>query len=177
MQLAIDWTLLRPEAVPFVLFGLRATDLTLSTLRTLSLIRGRAVQAWILGALGSGLFVLAASGLLANLENWQNLVAYAAGFATGNVIGLTLERAVLPGHNLMRIYSAGRGDAIAAALRSVGRGVTELPARGLSGMVDLIHCYVPRTQSRRVRRRVVAVDPEAVINVESVRSLVGGWGT
>ncbi len=44
-------------------------------------------------------------------------------------------------------------------------------------MVELIFCYVPRRQAQRARRRVVAIDPEAVITVENVRALVGGWGT
>ncbi len=108
MSLAIDWASLRPEAVPFILFGLRALDLTLSTFRVLALIRGRAKLAWMVGASEAVLFVLGASGLLSNLSDWRNILAYAAGFATGNVIGLTLERGLMPGHSLLRIYSAGR---------------------------------------------------------------------
>lgn len=177
MSLSVDWTALRPEAIPFVLFGLRAVDLTLSTLRMLALIRGRAKLAWVVGATEAVLFVLGASGLLSNLGDWRNILAYAAGFATGNVIGLTLESRLMPGHSLLRIYSAGRGEAVASALREIGRGVTELPARGLEGMVELIFCYVPRAQARKARRRVVAIDPEAVITDENVRALVGGWGT
>ena len=177
MSLAIDWAALRPEAIPLVLFGLRALDLTLSTFRVLALIRGRAKLAWVVGASEAILFVLGASGLLSNLSDWRNILAYAAGFATGNVIGLTLERGLMPGHSLLRIYSAGRGEAAASALREIGRGVTELSARGLEGMVELIYCYVPRRQAQRARRRVLAIDPEAVITVENVRALVGGWGT
>lgn len=177
MTFAIDWTALRPEAIPFVLFGLRSVDLTLSTLRLVALIRGRGRVAWVVAVFEAVLFVLGAAGLLSNLGNPWNILAYAAGFATGNVIGMTLERGLMPGHSMLRIYSAGRGGAIAAALREFGRGVTEIPTRGLEGMVDLIFCYVPRTQSRRARRQVVAIDPAAVITVENVRALVGGWGT
>lgn len=176
MSLSIDWTALRPEAIPFVLFGLRALDLTLATLRVMALIRGRARLAWIVGAFEAVLFVLGAAGLLTNLSNPWNILAYAGGFATGNVIGMTLERGLMPGHSLLRIYSAGRGEQLAAGLRKVGRGVTEVPARGREGMVDLIFCYVPSGQSRRAQRQAMAIDPEAVINVENVRALVGGWG-
>lgn len=176
MTFSIDWTALRPEAIPFVLFGLRAFDLTLATLRVMALIRGRARLAWIMGVFEAMLFVLGAAGLLGNLNNPWNILAYAGGFATGNVLGLTLERGLMPGHSLLRIYSAGRGEQLASGLRQFGRGVTEAPARGMQGMVDLIFCYVPRGQSRRAQRQVLAIDPDAVINVENVRALVGGWG-
>lgn len=177
MNLAIDWGALPPNAVPLLLFVLRASDVTLGTLCMLSLIRGRPRSAWFFGLFASTLFVLGAAGLLTHLNDWRNVLAYAAGYATGNVIGVTLEQGLMPGHRLLRIYSTGRGAAIAAALRAVGRGATELPASGVAGMVDLILCYVPIRQSRRVRRQVVAIDPEAVITVENVRALVGGWGT
>jgi uncharacterized protein YebE (UPF0316 family) len=177
MNLAIDWEALSPGAIPLILFGLRSLDLTLATVRMLSLIRGRAKLAWVLGVIESCLFVLGAAGLLSNLSDFRNVLAYAAGFATGIVIGLTLEQGLMPGHSLLRIYSAARGSAIVDALRGVGRGATEVPSRGLTGMVDLILCYVPRRQSGKVRRQVIAIDPDAVITAESVRALVGGWGT
>jgi uncharacterized protein YebE (UPF0316 family) len=175
MSPAIDWNALRPELVPVLLFVLRAADLTLATLRMLALIRGRAVVAWVLGFFEAGIFVLGAAGLLANLTNLWIVAAYAAGFGTGNVIGMTLERLLLPSHNLVRVYSAGRGPGMTEALRQFGRGVTEVSARGLSGTVDVLYAMVRKRQVPKLRRQIVAIDPEAVVTIESVRSLVGGW--
>jgi uncharacterized protein YebE (UPF0316 family) len=175
MSVAIDWGVLRPEFVPVVLFGLRAGGLTLSTLRMLSLIRGRALAAWVLGFFEAGIFVLGAAGLLTNLSNPWNIVAYAAGYGTGIVTGMTLERLLLPSHDLVRVYSAGRGPGITEALRRFGRGVTEVSARGLSGTVEVLYATVRRRQVRKLRRQILAIDPEAVVTIETVRSLVGGW--
>lgn len=175
MNWAIDWAALRPEYLPLFLFGLRAIDLTLATFRLLAVIRGRAWLAWFVGFFEAGIFVLGAAGLLANLAKPWSIAAYAAGFAAGNVIGMTLERVLLPGYSLLRIYSAGRGTRLAETLRGLGSGVTEVPARGLAGTVDLLFTFVRKRHVRRVRRHVLAADPQAVITVENVRSLVGGW--
>jgi uncharacterized protein YebE (UPF0316 family) len=171
----IDWVALSPVGVLVLLFSLRAADLTLATLRMLAVVRGRSIVAWILGFFGALLFILGAAGLLANLSQPLSILAYAAGFATGTALGLTLERQFLPANSLVRIYSPTRGSAIAAALREAGRGATEIPGRGRGGMVDLIFTYIRRRQENRVRREIRKLDPEAVMTVENVKVLAGGW--
>lgn len=171
----IDWLTLSPDAVLMVLFALRTADLTLGTLRVLAIVRGRPTVAWLLGFFGAILFILGVGGLLANLAQPLSIVAYAAGFATGTAMGLTLERRLLPANSLVRIYSPARGRAIASALREVGRGATEVPARGRSGTIDMIFTYIRRRQENRVRREIRKLDPEAVMTVENVRVLAGGW--
>ena len=171
----IDWLALSPGAVLALLFGLRAADLTLAVLRVLAVVRGRPTLAWFLGFFEAILFILGAAGLLANLTQPMSILAYAAGFATGTAIGMTLERRFLPANSLVRIYSPARGQVIASALRAKGRGATEVPSRGRGGMVDLIYTYVRRRQENRVRKEIRALDAEAVMTVENVRVLAGGW--
>ncbi len=171
----IDWLQLSPGGVLLVLFALRAADLTLATLRMLAIVRGLRAVAWFFGFFASIFFILGAAGLLANLAQPLSILAYAAGFATGTVVGLTLERQFLPANSLVRIYSATRGGAIAAALRQAGRGATEVPARGRGGTVDVIFTYIRRRQENRVRKEIRSLDPEVVMTVENVRVLAGGW--
>ena len=171
----IDWLALSPGGVLLLLFVLRAADLTLATLRTLAIIRGQRALAWFLGFFASFFFILGAAGLLSNLSQPLSILAYAAGFATGTVLGLTLERQFLPANSLVRIYSPSRGGAIASALRKAGRGATEVAARGRGGPVDMIFTYIRRRQENRVRKEIRALDPEVVMTVENVRVLAGGW--
>jgi len=171
----IDWLALSPMGVLALLFTLRAADMSLATLRMLAVVRGRPIVAWILGFFGALLFILGAAGLLANLSQPLSILAYAAGFATGTALGLTLERQFLPANSLIRIYSPARGGEIASALRQAGRGATEVPGRGRGGVVDLIFTYIRRRQENRVRRDIRKLDPEAVMTVENVKVLAGGW--
>lgn len=171
----IDWLALSPGGVLALLFALRAADLTLATLRVLAIVRGRPILAWFLGFTGATLFILGAAGLLANLSQPLSILAYAAGFATGTAVGMTLERQFLPANSLVRMYSPSRGRAISSALREIGRGATEVPGRGRGGTVDVIFTYIRRRQENRVRREIRIMDPEAVMTVENVRVLAGGW--
>lgn len=172
---SIPWDLLPQEILPVVIYLLRTFDLTVSTLRMLLIVRGKAAAAWITGFIQALSFILGIAGVLSNLHNPLNLVAYAAGFATGNVIGITIESKVAPGHSLMRITSPERGNLIAETLRELGRGVTEVFAQGKHGMVSLIYCYVPRREVKRTKNQIVVLDPDVFITVENVRELHGGW--
>ena len=174
-SVGIDWGALSPALVLLLLFLLRAGDLTLATLRMLAVMRGRRLSAWLLGLLQAGFFLLGAAGLLSNLQNPFNLLAYAAGFATGNVLGLSLENRLAPGHCRLRVSSQDRGQAVLHSLWDAGWGATESAGRGQGGTVGYILCYVPRRALGRVQRSIQQADPQAFISVQYVRALQGGW--
>ena len=70
--------------------------MTLDTLRVLMVMRGKKGTAWILGFFQSVIFVLAITRCSSNLDNPLNMIGYAAGFATGNVVGMLIEEARWP---------------------------------------------------------------------------------
>ncbi len=157
------------------IFLLRTVDVTIATLRMFMVARGNRAAAWIAAALQSLIFITLISGLLSNLQNPLNLIAFAAGFATGNVLGVTIESRLAPGHSLMRIVSAKRGKAIVESLHREQRGATEIPAAGMSGMVSLILSFIPRREVKGAAESIIDLDPEAYISAENVRLLGGGW--
>src|SRR3990172_306265 len=85
------WATIPPTLVPLAIFLLRTTDLTLSTMRMLAVLRGRRLVAWLLGFVGALLFVSAIAGVLTGLPTAWSLLAYAAGYATGSLVGMTIE--------------------------------------------------------------------------------------
>jgi uncharacterized protein YebE (UPF0316 family) len=165
-----------PQAwLPLAIFFLRCTDTTLATLRLLAVIRGRKFIAWTLGFSQSLLFITAISGVFAHLQNPINILAYVAGMAGGNVLGMAIESKLAPGHSLLRILSPARGEAIVQELRRQGHGVTELPGHGMMGTVSMILCFVPRRRIKAAKHLILAADPKAFITSENVRELRGGW--
>lgn len=171
----IPWDALPIWLIPILIFLLRATDLTLATLRTLSVLHGRRLSAWVLGFFQAIFFLAGVVGVLGNLDHWINLVAYAAGMATGSAIGMTIESFYAPGHSTLRVISSTKGNAIADALRSSNRGVTEVTARGLSGTVEVIWCNLRRKEARKTCHVVTEIDAEAFVTEDSIKSLHGGW--
>jgi uncharacterized protein YebE (UPF0316 family) len=158
-----------------LIFLLRVTDMALDTLRVLMVMRGRKGIAWILGFFQSAIFILAISSVLTHLDNPLNVIGYAAGFATGNVVGMWIEEWLAIGHVSITIVSSRRGAAIADHLRAEGFAVTEIPARGKDGMVSLLTCSVLRKNVADVRNLVNEIDAEAFITAEDVRPVRRGF--
>lgn len=158
-----------------LIFSLRVVDMTLDTLRMLMVLRGRRLPAWVLGFFQALVFVLAISTVLQGLDNPLYLVGYAAGFASGNVVGMLIEERIALGHIHLRVISSRRGDAIAERLREDGYAVTQISARGREGMVMVLTLDVLRKNIARVRAIVQSVDENAFLTSEDVRPLRRGF--
>jgi uncharacterized protein YebE (UPF0316 family) len=171
--------LITPETVLFALgiFGLRLVNQALDTVRFLMTIRGRNGVAWVLGFLETTIWVLTLSAVISQLNNILYVVAYSAGFATGNTVGVLIEGRLALGHMFLRIISPKRGSAIAKKLRKEGYGVTEIPARGKSGTVTILNVSVRRREVKKVHELAQKVDSSAFISSEETRPLRRGfWG-
>jgi uncharacterized protein YebE (UPF0316 family) len=158
-----------------LIFALRVSDMTLDTLRVLVVMRGRKGIAWVLGFCQALIFVIAISTVLSNLDNPLNILGYAAGFATGNVVGMLIEERLAIGHIQLSIISPRRGAALAERLRAEGYAITEISARGKDGVVTLLSCSVLRKNVAKVQQLVNEVDDSAFITAEDVRSVRRGF--
>ena len=157
------------------IFCLRVGDMTLDTIRMLFVVRGRKGLAWTLGFFQSLIFVVAISTVLANLTNPINIIGYAAGFATGNVVGMLIEERLAIGHIHLTIMSPLRGAKIGDLLRKSGFGVSEQSARGRDGVVALLHCNVLRKDLSTAETIIIEADPEAIVTAEDVRPVQRGF--
>lgn len=158
-----------------MIFSLRVGDMSLDTLRVLFVVRGKKGIAWVLGFFQSMLFVIAITTVLAQLDNPLNVLGYAAGFATGNVLGMLIEERLAVGHIQLMIFSTNRGAAICDSLRIAGFGVTEVAGRGKNGTVSVILTNVFRKDVDRLETIILETDPEAFVTREDVRPMRRGF--
>ena len=161
-----------------IIFALRVVDVSLYTIRLMMVVRGRKLLAWVLGFCKATVYVAAILAVLANLDNWLNVAGYAAGFATGNVVGMWLEGKLAIGITHLRVISPRRGTGIVEQLRKAGYAVTEIAGQGKDGMVTVLNCGVRRREAGRVVRMVTDIDEQAFITEEPVRLVWKGfWGS
>ncbi len=158
-----------------LIFALRIVDVSIATVRMLVIIRGERLMAWVLGFFQALVFVVAIRQIFANLDNVWNMVGYAAGFATGTVVGMWLEERLAMGYSHIRVISPGRGAVLAQRLREAGFAVTEVAGRGRDGTVNVLNLTVQRKRVPEIRRLVTNFDPKAFITVEDVRPLRRGY--
>jgi uncharacterized protein YebE (UPF0316 family) len=158
-----------------VIFWLRVADVTLGTLRTVAIVKGHITPAVLLGFFELLIWVAAISQVIARLhESWWLALAYAAGFAAGNGVGLAFERGLSRGTAVIRILSQQRGDAIAELLRNDGHSVTTFEGSGGEGRVTMVHVMAPRRDSRKVVTTARSVDPDLVYVSEPAHETNGG---
>jgi uncharacterized protein YebE (UPF0316 family) len=157
------------------IFLLRLCDIVLDTYRGRFSGRGNRSFSWILGFFQSLVFIFAVALTVANFRNLLNPIAYAAGFATGLVLGLALEERLAIANIHFTIISSLRGVAIAEQLRTDGYAVTEIPARGRNGTVTMLHVDVSRKDLDNIETIVLEADPEAFVTFENIRPLRRGF--
>ncbi len=164
-----------PWVVALVIFIVRVVNMTLDTVRMLTVVRGMKTITFILGVLETMLFVIALGSVINDLDNPLNILAYSLGFATGNVIGMTIEKRLAFGFINLTIISAMHGQEMATKIRELGYAVTEIPARGKDGTVEVLECSVQRKDALEVQNIARQVDPNAFITSRDIHPVWRGY--
>lgn len=146
----------------------RIVDVSLGTLRTISVVNGRALMAWILGFFEILIWIVVVSQVIQNLSEPVYAVAYALGFATGNYAGIWVEQRIALGEQMVRIFTR-KGSEIATSLRNDGYTLTEFKGEGRDGMVSMLFIETPRRRVRRLLERISRLDPYSFCIVDDVR--------
>lgn len=159
-----------------VIFALRVTDVSIGTVRMIYAVRGLRLPAAALGLIESGVFILAISRVLVNIQThpW-NMLGYACGFAAGNAVGITIEQWIGSGWAMARVISRERSQALLAALRDAGFGVTAVDGKGRQGEVLILFVVARRRRIEDMFRLVREMDPEAFVTTEAVNIASGGY--
>ncbi len=139
--------------IALLIFVVRAISTSLDTLRLILTLRSNKFWVWVLGFFNSMIWVLTFAFVLRDIDNIVTVVLYAAGFATGNVIGMWIEDKLAIGFAEIRVISPKWGAAILEVLRENNYAVTEIPGRGKDGMVSVITSSVRRNKVQDFQER------------------------
>jgi len=157
-----------PALGALLVFFMRVADVSLGAIRIVMLVRGRKWIAGILGFFESLVWVLAAGLVLTNLGSPLRIMAFAAGFAVGTVLGGTVEGWIAMGQSVLRVITPMNTPEVAPALRAAGFGVTVLNAEGRNGEVQLAFTVVPRRRNSEVLTIIHKHNPDAFVTLEDV---------
>jgi len=164
-----------PWLVAGAIFLIRVLNMAVDTIRMLTVMRGMRTITWILGVLQTVLFIVALGSVINDLDNPLNILSYSVGFATGNVIGMMIEKRLAFGFINMTIISSMRGQELAEQLRAGGHAVTEIPARGKDGTVEILETSVQRKYAPGVKDLVMQIDPSAFITSRDIQPMHRGY--
>ncbi len=158
-----------------LVFAARVLDVSLGTIRTISIIQGRTVLAFLLGFIEISVWIGVISAVIGQVQASPALgVFYALGFATGNVVGITIERRLAMGSIVIKIMAREKAPVLAEAIRKMGFGVTEFQGRGMQGTVTELYIVCARKQFSGIMKEVRKIDPDVYFVTEAVGTLGSG---
>ncbi len=160
--------------IPLFIFLARVSDVTIGTIRIVFISKGYKALAPILGFFEVFIWIIAMGKIMQNLDNWLYYIAYAAGFATGNYIGLLLEEHLALGFINLRIITQRDGSNLIKRLSDEGFGVTQIEADGSQGKVHIIYCIVKRNAYKEVISLIYKYNPKAFYTIEDIRYISKG---
>jgi uncharacterized protein YebE (UPF0316 family) len=133
--------------------------------------RGNKVIAPILGFFMILIWLVAITRIMENLDNVTTYIAYAAGFAVGNYVGLRVEEKLAMGLQIIRIVTGKNANELISNLRGKGYGVTAVDAEGKDGPVHVIFLIIKRQLAKDIISVVNEYNPKAFYSIEDVRSV------
>ncbi|MBT8203352.1 MAG: DUF2179 domain-containing protein [Acidimicrobiia bacterium] len=156
--------------ISVAIFVARLADQSIGTMRIIFLMRGRRAISGILGFFESGIWLLAVSQVVTNVDEPIKVIAFAGGFGAGTALGGTVERWLAIGQGVLRVVSPFDTPQAAAALRQAGFAVSVINGEGRNGPVRLAFSVVPRKRKYEALDIVRAVNPEAFVTFEDVET-------
>ncbi|HUX53502.1 MAG TPA: DUF2179 domain-containing protein [Williamwhitmania sp.] len=160
--------------LPLIIFFARICDVTIGTMRIILVSKGQRNIAPFLGFFEVFIWILAIGQIMSHLNNFFCYIGYAAGFATGNYIGMLVEEKVAMGTLLIRIITPKDATELLENLHTLGYGATSFDATGRDGKVNIIYTIVNRTQLKRVEEVIMTFNPHAFYSIEDLRSVKNG---
>lgn len=160
--------------MPLLIFLSRIIDVSVGTLRIIFVSRGKKYLAPLLGFVEVSIWVLAITQVMNNLNNIPCFLAFAAGFAAGNYVGMLIEEKLALGMLVVRIILVEDECMLTRRLTNAGYGITVINARGANGEVKLIYSIIKRKNLNKVVNIIDTCNSKAFYSVEDIRGVNKG---
>ena len=160
--------------LPALVFFAETLVLTLATLRTITIARGKKLPAAVLGFFEVSIWLFAVGQVMQNLSNLGCAAAFAAGFSLGNFLGVLIEQKLAIGNLYVQITTKRDASLLIEELRTAGYGVTKVDGRGATGPVELVITIVQRKELAKVTTIIQNFDSNAFYAVHDLQTATEG---
>jgi uncharacterized protein YebE (UPF0316 family) len=154
--------------LPLFIFLARICDVSLDTLRIIFISKGYKFIAPFIGFFEILIWIVVITRIMQNLDNWCCYIAYAAGFATDNFVGMLLDEKLAIGYEMIRVITKKDAHELTNALRKAGYGVTSVNAMGMQGEVGILYIVISRKKLKEIVGMIHEYNPNAFYTIESV---------
>lgn len=145
------------------------------TIRMILTLKGQRYLAAGLSTIEVVVYVVRLGLVLENLNEIQNLIAYALGYGIGVIVGMKIEEKLALGYITINVITKEYDLDLPKVLREKGYGVTDWAANGLEGDRMALQILTPRKYELKLYQTIKELDPKAFIIAYEPKSIHGGF--
>jgi uncharacterized protein YebE (UPF0316 family) len=145
------------------------------TIRMILTLKGQRYLAAFISMIEVVIYVIGLGLVLDNLDQIQNLVAYAVGYGIGVVVGMKIEEKLALGYITVNVITKEYDKDVPRVLREKGYGVTNWAANGLEGDRMAMQILTPRKYELKLYQTIKELDPKAFIIAYEPKTIHGGF--
>lgn len=145
------------------------------TIRMILTLKGRRYVAGFVSMFEIVVYIFGLGLVLDNLNEIQNVLAYALGYGIGVVVGSIIEEKLALGYITVNVISGNPDLNFTRRLREKGYGVTSWSAYGMEGDRLSMQILTPRKYELRLYEEIKTIDPKAFIISYEPKQIHGGF--
>ncbi|MGB4654049.1 MAG: DUF2179 domain-containing protein [Bacteroidales bacterium] len=161
--------------LPLLIFLARVADVSIGTLRLIFVSKGLKRIAPIFGFFEVIIWLLAVAQIMQHLDNWLCYIAYGAGFAAGNYIGMIMEERIALGNVIVRTFLKGDNEEFFNKVKEANYGMTVVDAKGSTGSdLKVVFSIIRRKEVEGFIELLHEYYPSAFYTIEEIKALSSG---
>ncbi|RLQ90659.1 DUF2179 domain-containing protein [Falsibacillus albus] len=145
------------------------------TIRMILTLKGYRYIAAFVSMIEVVIYVVGLGLVLDNLNQIQNLIAYAVGYGIGVIVGMKIEEKLALGYITVNVITKEYDKDLPKSLRDKGYGVTNWAANGLEGERMALQILTPRKNELQLYHTIKEMDPKAFIIAYEPKTIYGGF--
>ncbi|RWZ57968.1 DUF2179 domain-containing protein [Halobacillus fulvus] len=158
-----------------IILAVNVVYVSFFTLRMIFTLKGQRYFAAFISMFEIVVYIYGLGLVLDRLDQWENVVAYAAGYGLGVIVGMKIEEKLALGYITVNVISSDPDIEFTKRLREKGYGVTSWYAYGMEGDRLAMQILTPRKYELLLYKTIRDIDPKAFIVAYEPKQIHGGF--
>src|SRR5690554_3583061 len=158
-----------------IILAINIVYVSFFTIRMILTLKGQKYLAAALSSIEVMIYIVGLGLVLDNLDKIQNLIAYAAGYAIGVLLGSKIEEKLALGYVTVSVITNRYDEPLPNKLRDEGYGVTSWMGEGRDGPRLMMEILTRRVKQKELYNHIIAFDSKAFIISHEPKHFHGGF--
>ena len=160
------------------IFTGRLVDVSLATMQTMYLVKGKRALATVFGFIDVFIwFLVVKEALNTDIDSIWIAFAYAGGYASGTFVGSSISNKVIKGTVSIQVITKNLENIVTNAIKDAGYSASIVECKGIhkEDTNYMIYAQVDNKKIKDFKTLVTSNDPNAFITVTESKEILNGY--